>query len=512
METRTGQKQVFDMRAGKRMTVAQSNEHLRVGADTAKTAKIAGTYDGTRTHLNFEIGKGGVVKEVDRRTSITRRIKAILDSHGISDPNAGLSDEELKKPKVGVRTHCNIILEGSRETMRQLAFGEQTVDYEQGHDNTHVTRSHDIEKWAQDMYAFVVRKYGEENIAAFVVHLDESLPHIHCTLVPITKSGKLSYREIFAGENKYELAKRTKQLHDELAEVNKKWGLERGKSIAVTGAQHKSYLQWLKEQIVSNKETIMEQGETINRQETVIAGQKKQLYAINDEIRKAEKKLKAFTTMLANLKEQKVALEIDITALEDMRETGNEEATRELEEKQKKLKEIIKKISYREQQLADVQQQLHDLSVQKHDLQKEYDSQKRQFNRQLPNLLDKTQSEVNDTFWELAAQEMKKDYSAFQEFSKGLTADQRNDFENLLEGSFFEDMAQRGEQMAACAAALFLGYLDAATKIAQSGGGGGGNTGGWRRRKDEDDETYRRRCCIMGRMMMKPTGRKLKRA
>ena len=124
-----GQKQVIDMKAGKRMSVAQSNEHLRVGADSAKAAKVAGTYDETRTHLNFEIGKGGVVKEVDKSTSIPKRIRAILDSHNITDPNIGLSDEKLAQKRVGVRTHCNIIFEGSRETMRKLAFGDQKVTF-----------------------------------------------------------------------------------------------------------------------------------------------------------------------------------------------------------------------------------------------------------------------------------------------------------------------------------------------------------------------------------------------
>ena len=56
-----GQKQVCDMKAGKRMTVAQSNEHLRVGNSSAWNANRAGNLDPTRSHLNFEIGKGGVV-------------------------------------------------------------------------------------------------------------------------------------------------------------------------------------------------------------------------------------------------------------------------------------------------------------------------------------------------------------------------------------------------------------------------------------------------------------------
>ena len=494
------------------MTIAQSNEHLRIGDMSAFNANRAGNLDPTRTRLNFEIGKGGVVKEVDQKTSIAKRIKAIFDSHGIKDPNIGIDDEDLKKKGVGIRTHANIILQGSRETMRQLAFGDQQVDYEHGADNSHVTRSPEIEKWATDMYNFIARKYGEENIAAFVVHLDETNPHIHCTLVPITKSGKLSYKEIFAGKDKYDFSQRTKRLHDELSQVNEKWGLKRGDSVAQTGAQHKTYLQWLKEQILGNKKTIEEQDRTITRQSTEISQQKQQLYAINAEIKTAEKKLKSFTSMLNNLKEQKEHLEIDITALEEMRDTGNEEVEQQLREKQQLLDEINGKISNREAQLSNVQQQLHDLAIKKHDLQREYDNQKRQMNKELPDLLDKTQREVNDTFWEMAAEEMKKDYSAFEEFSEDLPWGLRDRFDRLLKGSFFEDLAQRGEQMAACAAALFLGYVDAATNIAHAGGGGGGNTSGWGKDKDEDDEAFRRRCCIMGRMMMKPAGRKLKRS
>ena len=506
------QKQVCDIRAGKRMTIAQSNEHLRVGDISAFNANRAGNLDPTRTRLNFEIGKGGVVKEVDQKTSIAKRIKAIFDSHGIKDPNIGIEDEDLKKKRVGVRTHANIILQGSRETMRQLAFGDQQVDYEHGADNSHVTRSPEIEKWATDMYNFIARKYGEENIAAFVVHLDETNPHIHCTLVPITKSGKLSWVDFFNAKKKYDYSKHLDQLHTELAEVNEKWGLKRGDSVAQTGAQHKTYLQWLKEQILGNKKTIEEQGETITRQSTEISEQKQQLYAINAEIKTAEKKLKSFTSMLNNLKEQKEHLEIEITALEEMRDTGNEEVEQQLKEKQQLLDEINGKISNREEQLSNVQQQLHDLAIKKHDLQREYDNQKRQMNKELPDLLDKTQREVNDTFWEMAAEEMKKDYSAMEAFSQKLPSDLRTEFNNILDTSFFEDLAQRGEQMAACAAALFLGYVDAATNIAHAGGGGGGNTSGWGKDKDEDDEAYRRRCCIMGRMMMRPSGRKLKRS
>ena len=506
------QKQSLDLRPGKKFAVALSNENLRIGDDTAWAAKIAGTLDPTRTRLDFEVGKGGVIQPIDKSISIPKRIKAILAANGIDDPNEKMDDEYLKIKGNGTRTYASFILQGSHETMERLAFGDQKVSHDPNADNSHLERKEEIEKWAKEMYAYIAQKYGEENIAEFTVHLDETTPHAHCVVVPITPIGKLSFKQVFVGENKYEFSKRTKELWDEAGKIAEKYGMARGDDSRKTGAKHKSYLQWMREQIFSNQKKIEEQDETITRQSTEISEQKQQLYAINAEIKTAEKKLKSFTSMLNNLKEQKDQLEIEITALEDMRDNGNEEVEKQLKEKQQMLNQIIGKISDREKQLSNVQQQLHDLAIKKHDLQREYDNQKRQMNKELPDLLDKTQREVNDTFWEMAAEEMKKDYSAMEAFSQKLPSDLRTEFNNILDTSFFEDLAQRGEQMAACAAALFLGYVDAATNIAHAGGGGGGNTSGWGRDKDEDDEAYRRRCCIMGRMMMRPAGRKLKRS
>ena len=72
--------------------------------------------------------------------------------------------------------------------MQELAFGTQQVDFEKGADNTRIERKRDIERWAKDVYSFVCGRYGEQNIAAFIVHLDELNPHIHCTLLPIKDS------------------------------------------------------------------------------------------------------------------------------------------------------------------------------------------------------------------------------------------------------------------------------------------------------------------------------------
>ena len=50
------QKQVCDIRAGKGITIAQSNEHLRNGQQYAYNNKVSGNMDPTRVHLNFEVG------------------------------------------------------------------------------------------------------------------------------------------------------------------------------------------------------------------------------------------------------------------------------------------------------------------------------------------------------------------------------------------------------------------------------------------------------------------------
>ena len=58
----SGPKNVIDMRPGKGFTTSQSNEHLRRMADKESAKKAQWNYDPSRERLNFEIGKGGVVK------------------------------------------------------------------------------------------------------------------------------------------------------------------------------------------------------------------------------------------------------------------------------------------------------------------------------------------------------------------------------------------------------------------------------------------------------------------
>ena len=67
------------------------------------------------------------------------------------------------------------------------------------------------------------------------MHLDETAPHIHCTMMPI-RDGKFAFRNIIAGANKYEFSARIRELHSALAAMNERWGLNRGNAIASDGS------------------------------------------------------------------------------------------------------------------------------------------------------------------------------------------------------------------------------------------------------------------------------------
>lgn len=75
---------------------------------------------------------------------------------------------------------------------------------------------------------------------------------------------------------------------------------------------------------------------------------------------------------------------------------------------------------------------------------------------------------------------------------------------SIFDGSVIKNMAESAAEICSIASSLYMGYLDAATRIAQSSGGGGGPGTGWGKRDDENDLDFRRRCFGMAMKMMKP--------
>lgn len=481
-------KQVLDVRVSKGFTAAQGNEHLRNRSKEAeKYAMSMGNYDPTRKHLNFEIAPGGKVRPIDTSRNIPERIADILSRRGIKDPNEGLIE-----PKY--RTVVNIIFGGSRERMHELAFGTQKVDFEKNADNTRIKRKSDIERWAKDVYSFVCGRYGEQNVAAFIVHLDELNPHVHCTLLPI-RDGKFAYKEIFAGKDKFEFSQRMKQLHtDFFAEVNTKWGMERGRSVAETGARHRTTEEYRR--MLSEECTTIEQ--QIGRHQEILS-------ALHSDIRMAERRIKGLTSMVENLLQEKSEKEAQLSALErslDNCRDDSQSVAAEKEKIEKELAAIQWKLADKQEKLRIADQQLTDLKENMDAVQERTEELKKEAYSYSRDVHSKVDSLLKDAMVESMVRE-------FKSLSERMSASERELFDDTLVRS----IAEQGAEVMHCATMLFLGMVDDATTFAETHGGGGSKSDlKWGRDEDEDNRAWALRCMRMASRMMRPAiGKKTKR-
>ena len=104
-----------------------------------------------------------------------------------------------------------------------------------------------------DCTKFFAERYGKENIISAVVHLDETTPHLHLNLMPVTKDGRLCSKQLF---DKPQL----QQLQTDFYEtVGKRWGLQRGKE----GSQkkHLSTAEYKAKKIIEQVETMREENQ-----------------------------------------------------------------------------------------------------------------------------------------------------------------------------------------------------------------------------------------------------------
>lgn len=343
-------KQVLDIRAGKGMTTSQSNEFLRNANGGERLKRWSGNYDSTREHLNFEIKKGGVICEVDKKTSVPKRIKI----------------------------------------------------------------------------------------------------------------------------------------------------LERGDRISETGARHRSteeYHAELREKLMSENEQL---SQTIEGQQTVIREQRATLSGLEKDIKHATARFKALQTMIANLESKKNRLLEEVEQLKRDRDSGKisaEEAKIRLDRIQKELEEVDEKIADKTQKLHTAELQLAQLQTKTLSAERKFEEVQKKLQKEVP-LLSK-------------ATDAKHRVAKYHEFLSSLPFEQRQVARQtgdiLFDGSIAETIMDNAVQVTSIAAALYLGYLDAATKISQSGSGGGGPGTGWGKRDDEDDLAFRQRCFFMALHIMRPS-------
>jgi hypothetical protein len=97
-----------------------------------------------------------------------------------------------------------------------------------------------FEAWLAANQVFLEQEFGAWRILRAECHLDESTPHIHAVVVPLTTQGKLSYRQLYGG-------KRTdlSALQDRAWLAVADLGIERGRK--GSQAQHQSVQAWYAE-------------------------------------------------------------------------------------------------------------------------------------------------------------------------------------------------------------------------------------------------------------------------
>ena len=232
-------KQAMHVEVGKSFGTAEANENERRWNDDKidrKNQDPTNHYDKTRMKLNFEIGSDGKVHPLGyQEKPLEVRLQERLDELGWKPFK---SDSKIQP-------NCctKFVFGGNHDRTLEMAFGNQSVYLEKGADNSHLHRCEEIENWAKDVYDWCAKRYGQENIVGFQVHLDESSPHIHALIVPVgirPKSGRecVMWSAKF-GKDRYEYGRVLKEMHTSLYEdVGSKYGLERGDSIDGCNVQH----------------------------------------------------------------------------------------------------------------------------------------------------------------------------------------------------------------------------------------------------------------------------------
>ena len=281
-------KQAMHVEAGKSFGTAEANENERRWDDDKierKNQDPTNHYDKSRMGLNFEIGPDGKIHPLGyQRESLEVRLMDRLSELGWHPFKAD--------SKIQPNCCARFIFGGNHDRTLEMAFGDQAVNLDKEADNSHLLRCPEIEQWAKDVYDWCARRYGQENIIGFHVHLDESSPHIHALIVPVGQRAK-SGRECVMwsakfGKNRYEYGRILREMHTSLyEEVGSKYGLERGDSIEGRHVSHLSkrdYIRKLTHEAKQAEKAVKGLQSMIRRLEAQILNYKSQLDEVEEKL------------------------------------------------------------------------------------------------------------------------------------------------------------------------------------------------------------------------------------
>jgi hypothetical protein len=298
-------KQAMHVEAGKSFGTAEANENERHWNDDkidSKNQDPTNHYDKTRMKLNFEIGPDGKVHPLGyQEKSLEVRLRERLTE-------LGWKPFKLDS-KIQPNCCAKFVFGGNHDHTLEMAFGTQTVNLDKGADNSHLQRCLEIEQWAKDVYDWCARRYGEENIIGFQVHLDESSPHIHALIVPVGQRAK-SGRECVMwsakfGKTRYEYGQILREMHTSFYdEVGSKYGLERGDSIVGRNVQHlhkRDYIRKLTKDAKQAEKAVKGLQTMIRKLEREMLGSRNQLKEIDEALASGKITLDRYETQKAEI-------------------------------------------------------------------------------------------------------------------------------------------------------------------------------------------------------------------
>lgn len=225
------------------------------------------------------------------------------------------SSRAVRKDAVVV---CNFIVTSDNETMDTLGADRQREFFQ------------DSVKWFSD-------RYGADRVLNATVHMDETTPHLHIGVMPITQDGRLSAKAIFT---KTEM----KAIQTEFArDVGEKYGLERG----VEGSErtHLSEARFKEQKAL---EMANEHG-AIAQELQIIAEDCKQ------ELSEATRSLETVKQELSAMQDRKDTLQGEIERLEAIDKQTKVRVHEALEKQKPVLLDLQKRISEAKSELSVVE-------------------------------------------------------------------------------------------------------------------------------------------------------------
>lgn len=328
-------KQAMHVEAGKSFGTAEANENERRWNDDKidrKNQDLTNHYGKTRMKLNFEIGSDGKVHPLGyQEKPLEVRLQERLDELGWK-PVKSVS-------KIQPNCCTKFVFGGNHDRTLEMAFGTQTVNLDKGANNSHLQRCPEIEQWAKDVYDWCAKRYGQENIIGFQVHLDESSPHIHALIVPVGQRAK-SGRECVMwsakfGKSRYGYGHILREMHTSLyEEVGSKYGLERGDSIEGRNVSHLSKRDYIRKLTKDAKQAE----KAVKGLQSMIRHLESKILSYNQQLEKAEQELASGKITLDRYESQKT----DIQKLIAEYQNKLEDKAGKLHAKEQELEQLTK--------------------------------------------------------------------------------------------------------------------------------------------------------------------------